>query len=309
MRRPLAALVLAALLAGPALATAQVSTGSSGWGALPAGATFASVEGGSLADLTLAASLARITRQTWGREANLSGACFDFYTGGPQVVLMESGKLEFHVGEPDPDFGQTQPVLGLPLLDRAGEEGPPVVVAPDTWLDLGAGDLVAMPNGMDCGKYARDRDSTFLQVDGFPEGPEPRSFPDLGLTVETLDLDLGVETARPAAPESVVVGRLTLDAAAELALGEGTAPLLCAVEAGSAELVAEAEGGVVRRAGTAELGPSEVLQAGAAVTLGPGDAAYLPPAPGGSLANAGGGALTLFSVAVVAPVAGEAGAG
>jgi hypothetical protein len=79
------------------------------------------------------------------------------------------------------------------------------------------------------------------------------------------------------------------------------------VEAGSAELVVEVEGGVIRRAGTDKYAPSEVLRAGTAVTLGPGDATYLPPHPGGSLANTGAEALRLFSVAVVTPDTGESG--
>jgi hypothetical protein len=165
---------------------------------------------------------------------------------------------------------------------------------PAAWLNLRAGDLVAMPNGTSCGKYARDMDSTFLQVDGFPPGPGLSSQPDVGLIVELLDLDLGVATARPPAPETVVAGRLTLGPGAELALGGKTAPILLAVEAGSAGLVVEVEGEVIRRAGTDKYAPSEVLRAGTAVTLGSGDAAYLPPHPGGSLANTGAEALKLF---------------
>jgi hypothetical protein len=307
MRRLFAAFTLAALMAGPLPAMAQESAELSGWGNLPAGATFAPIKDGSLVDVTLGASLVMITRQTWSGEANLGGVCFDIRTGGPQILLMESGDLQFHVSTPDPDFPETQPVLGLPLFDRSDADGPPVVVVPETWLDLREGDLVAMPNGTHCGKYARDRDSSFVQVEGFPSGPEPRGFPDLGLTVEALDLDLGVATARPAAPESVAVGRLSLDAGTELALGEETAPILFAVEVGSAELIVEVEGGIIRRAGTDKYAPSEVLRAGTAVTLGSGDAAYLPPHPGGSLANTGAEALRLFSVAVVTPDTGESG--
>lgn len=300
-QRMILAFVLVAVLGrGPAPAAAQeASAPDSGWGALPAEASFAPIADGTAADLTTAAALVRVTRYRWEPDSGLGGFCFDLYSGGPEILLVEEGTLRVVVGAPDPE-SLVQPAGALPLLSRAGDAAaPPVVVAPDTRLDLGPGDLLAMPNGSRCNLISVESSPVFLRVDGFPVGSAPQTIEGTGITAEQLDLDLGLATARGTAPGSMVVGRLTLAPGATVELGDETRPLLFAVEAGALELAAGTDGSVVRRAGTVGQQPSEVLAADARASLGPGDAAYVPPASGGAVANAGPDPLVLFSVAVV----------
>lgn len=295
------------LVLGSGLAVAHDGpSAESGWGTLPADAAFVQIADGTATDATAAAALVRVTHYRWEPGSGLGGYCFDFYSGGPWILLVEEGALRVLINAPD-GKSFVQPTDALPLLSRVDDGvAPPVVVVPNTTLNLGPGDLIALPNGSQCYLGSAGSALVFLRVDGFPVGAAPQTIARTGIVAEQLDLDLGVVTANETVPRTVVVGRVTLGAGRAMELGDATRPLLFAVQAGSMDLVVGTDGSVVRRAGTVGQTPSEVVSPDIPAALTTGDAAYVPPGSQGRVTNTGAGPLVLFSVAVV-PATGGAG--
>jgi hypothetical protein len=226
---------------------------------LSPGASWERIEDGTIADLTAASALVRVTRQTWGADGNTGGFCFDLQTGGPQLFYVESGDLNASIfPDHEEDGADGLPVLGLPLLLRVDErDAPPVVIAPDTRFELAPGDLLTVPNGSQCGRFAQSPEVVFLEVEGFPTGPESRDLPSIGIEADVLELPLGIATVRPSAPDVIAPGRLTLEPGASVALDESTRPVFFLVETGVLEVETSAEGGIVRRSGIGLTGSSE----------------------------------------------------
>ena len=299
--------LLAALFLGSAVAAQGNPTESGGWGTLSTGASWERIEDGTIADVTAASALVRVTRQTWGPEAGTGAFCFDLRTGGPQLFYVESGDVSASIFPyREEDGAEGLPVLGLPLLLRAEErDAPPVVVAPDSRVELAPGDLLTVPNGSQCGRFAREPGVVFLQVDGFPTGSESQDLPSAGIEADVLDLPLGIATARPSAPDVIAAGRLILEPSASVALDETTRPIFFQVETGTLEVETSAEGGIVRRSGIGLNDPSQPLKGGELTAFASGDASYLPPGPEGSVTNVGDETTVVLSVAVVPEAAEE----
>lgn len=304
---PPTTVLLAALFLGSSTAAQGNPIQSGGWGTLSTDASWERIEDGTIADLTAASALVRVTRQTWGPEGNTGGFCFDLRTGGPQLFYVESGDLSASIFPYRKEDGaEGLPVLGLPLLIRVDErDAPPVVVAPDTRFELAPGDLLTVPNGSQCGRFAQAPEVVFLQVAGFPTGPESQDLPSVGIEADVLDLPVGIATARPSAPDVMDTGRLTLEPGASVALDETTRPVFFLVETGTLEVETSAEGGIIRRSGIGPNNPSQPLEGGQLAAFASGDAGYLPPGPEGSVTNVGDETAVVLSVAVVPEAAEE----
>lgn len=78
--------------------------------ALPETVTFERIADPTAEDRARISMLALVTRSTWGSEANLSGTCFDFFTGSPVFTIVEDGVLRVSVFEPQ------EPATTLDLL-------------------------------------------------------------------------------------------------------------------------------------------------------------------------------------------------
>lgn len=277
----------------------------SGWGALPPGITFAAIANPTSADLAEVASLLRVSRMTWGPEADLFGVCFDLHSGGPVILYVESGTLRIVINESSGQ-SETMPEMGLPLLARGSSSlaaTVPVIVLPNTRLELTSNDLLAMPNGTSCGMYGSAPEVVFLRIDGFPAGPGLQSHADLGMLVTPLDVSLGMPTAQEEAPSTIVAGELRLDPGMTLTLGDQAWPIFFRVRQGAGSLSIASEGGIVRPVEAGSMAPSEVLMPDEIVDINIGAGAYLPLGAPGTLTNVGDNALILLSAAVVPPAA------
>jgi len=292
----LAVLVVSGTLPG----MAQQPGENGGWGTLSDGATWQRIEDGTTADLAAVSALVRVSRKTYRFNpasdsfAASGGFCFDIHTGGPAIFLVERGGLPWSFYDQQSTV-DALPDTGLALLVRAADQGePPVVVAPDTALRLAPGDMVVGHHGTSCSVRGNAPEVTFLDVQGLPSGPGATSLLRYGIEVEALDPDIDLPTARPLAPASVVVGRLTVPPGGSVALDASTMPVLFTVEQGAFSVTTSVDGGIVLSGGV----PS-ALRPEDPVTFTAGDSGYIPPGPVGAVTNAGEEPAVALSVAVI----------
>ena len=298
--RRLATMVLAAiLLPGAAQAATQPENQGGGWGTLSPGTTWQRIENGTTTDLAEVSELVSVSRQTYGQNpasdgfAASGGFCFDIHTGGPHIYLVERGQLRWGFYDQQGTVS-TLPMTGLALLSTAEDRGnPPVVVAPDTVLQLEPGDLVVGHHGTSCGVSGADPGVTFLEVQGFSTRSASAGHSEYGIEVQALDPDIGLATARPSAPPVIAVGRLTLPPGESVTLDASTMPVLFTMEQGAISVSTSADGGIRLANGT----PSP-LQPEAATTFTPGDSGYIPPGPTGTVTNAGDTPAVALSVSI-----------
>lgn len=299
MKRRVGILVLACSLPILVVATPAIGAPPNPLGSLPSGVSFKQITKAQHQDIIALTGMVSVARFTWGPDANAYGACSDPTTGGPDIVLVEQGHLIVSL------FPASDQTGDFPRYVKIGADGspqPPVAVLPETRLDLQVGDLIAFPNGSACGldgNYGTKEKVTFLEVVGFPAGPTAQSVPSLGEIAEPLDLDVGIASARPPSPPSVLIGYLTVGPKAKLPLASLSVPLIFSVASGSGSFSTDMQGAVVRRAGTPSFDPSEPLQPGVVATINVGDGSYVLPGTTGAIENTGDHALKLYVIAVL----------
>lgn len=300
MNSRLLTIVLAvALLPGAVGVGIQQEDQSGGWGTLSVGTTWQRIESGTTADLAGVSKLVSISRQTYGRNptsdgfAASGGFCFDIETGGPRIYLVEQGELRWSFYDQQGTVS-TLPMTGLALLRRAKDrEKPPVVVAPGTDLRLEPGDLVIGHHGTSCSVSGADPAVTFVEVQGLSTSPDRAGFPEYGIEVQALDPSIGIATARPAAPQAIAVGRLTLPPGESVSLDASTMPVLFLMEQGVISVTTSVDGGIVLADGR-----SSPLPVGTVTSFNPGDSGYIPPGPEGTVTNAGDTPAVALSVSI-----------
>ncbi len=157
--------------------------------ALPDSITFERVTAPTADDLARVAMLASVTRNTWGPDANLSGVCFDFATGGPEFVIVEDGLLRVSVFDPQAPVTDAPDPPAQPTAFLAGDDHAPAPAPPSTQRELRPGDAIEFPDGSKCGKYGDEQDTpvVFLEVTFLPgSASEPDTNEDLDMTGELL---------------------------------------------------------------------------------------------------------------------------
>lgn len=258
--------------------------------ALPDAVTFEEITNPSAEELTRAAQLASVTRNTWGPDANVGGICFDPSTGGPKIVIVEDGTLRVSVHQPDDQWIDTLEVSSLPTAFLAERDHAPVTIVPESRVELTRGGAITFPYGSTCGKSGdlEDNPVVFLEVTMLPGMVSPpTNHEDLGMTGKTLDVSFGAATINEPVPPVVVAGRLRTDAGGSLALEDLGMPLALFVEGGDATLNAVYESGLTRDASLPEYEPSSPLASGEDVVLSPGQLVYIPATATGIIAASG----------------------
>ena len=254
--------------------------------ALADAVTFERIAAPTADDLARMAMLASGTRYTWGPDANLSGICFDFATGGPRFVIVEDGLLRVSVFDPQAPVTATPDAPAQPTSFLAGDDHIPAPAPPDTQLELRRGDAIGFPDGSKCGKYgdAQDTPVVFTEVTFLP-GPTtaPEANEDLGMTGEVIDIGLGADPGTASAPPVVVAGRLRIEVGGALVLENVGMPLALFVEEGDATLNAIHDGALARDTSFAEYDSSMLVPSGTNLTLVPGNHVYVPATASGTL--------------------------
>jgi hypothetical protein len=265
----------------------------------PDGVTLAPVESDSveaLLDLAPLVSIVRVQRLQGGATGYSES---EERREGPRLLLVEEGTLTVISSETERG----------PVLLRRAADGPdslPLLVTPDTEVDLGSGDMLFMPD--DAGPiFAFDEGSlpTYLDVRIFPDSPPPTTTDESEVN-EPLDLDLGVATARPLAPEGIEVHRLEMLPSASWVQSPAPAPMLVLVTSGELEVAAGEQEVPVKRADAPYDAPVEAVVARSSGTLAAGDAAFVQVGTDAVLSNAGDGPLSGFVVSFGAGTAEQA---
>lgn len=248
---------------------------------LPPTATFEAVTSPSADDFARAAKLAYVTRHTWGSEGNLGGICFDSYSGGPEIVILEEGALRVVANPQNSAWVDTLEMTGLPTAYLASKDYEPAVIVSETWLEMVSGDAIVFPYGSGCGKYGA---AVFLTILLLPGSIVPSSnHPTLGMEAEALDINFGIESFNESVPPAIVVGRLHLEPGSSLALENLAMPLALALETGSATIHAKHDSGLLRNEAMAEYEPSIALASEEDVNLAAGQLVYIPATAQGSI--------------------------
>jgi hypothetical protein len=292
-----------AMLARGNPATARRQDGD--WtAALPETVTFEAIAAPTADDRARVAGLASVTRNTWGPDANLTGTCFDFATGGPDVVIVESGLLRVSVFDPQNPASTPPEAVAHPTVFLAERDHAPEAAPPDTQHELRPGEAVVFPDGANCGKYGQEGDVTFLEVTLLPGEPDdPWMDEDLGMTGEVVEIGLGPDAA--AALPAIIAGRLRIEAGGALPLDELGMPLALFLETGEVRMNATHDGALGRDVAFAETDPSVLLASGREVTLVAGNSAYIPATATGTVTAVG--AVSCLLVALDVAAAASAG--
>ena len=254
--------------------------------ALPDSITFERVTAPTADDLARVAMLASVTRNTWGPDANLSGVCFDFATGGPEFVIVEDGLLRVSVFDPQAPVTDAPDPPAQPTAFLAGDDHAPAPAPPSTQLELRPGDAMEFPDGSKCGKYGDEQDTpvVFLEVTFLPgSASEPDTNEDLDMTGELLQVGFGADANAKSALPILVAGRLRIETGGALVLEDVGMPLALYVEEGEAALNAVHEGALARDTSFAEFDASMAVPSGTGLTLVPGNHIYVPATASGTL--------------------------
>lgn len=282
----------------------SASTQGSPFGEMPDSVKFHQFSGSASADeITAFTSLIGVARETWGAKANLGGGCYEAVTGGPEILLVESGTLRISM------FPTSDQKGDLPRLIRKDPKGvvqAPVFVLPNSDVELSAGEVIAFPNGSSCGTYGPPSSGpsvTYLRIYGLTSyySSETLNHPDLDMFEQPLDLDLGISTSNPIAPTAIVLGTISIPKGSKLPLASLTTPVMFSVQSGAAKFSTSMVGAVVRRANGNNDGPSDSIPTNKATNMSAGDASYVLPNLKGDIASIGSAPLVLWIAAVVPP--------
>lgn len=220
------------------------------------------------------ALLAAASRNTWGPEGNLSTDCYDFVTGGPEIILVEEGVLRVLVHWPGFPGSDMPEAIAPPTLFRAEEGHAPAYVEPNTQVQLSRGDVMVSPDGYGCTKFSDKQNApvTFLEMRMLPGSPaDPWISEDTAMTGEVIDIGSDVDPASP-----IVVGRLRIEDGGALPLEELGMPLALFLEEGEVTVNAVHDGMLARDVGFAPGDRTVWLASGQDVSLVPGNHVYIP---------------------------------
>lgn len=305
-----AALSLAGMAAAyrmfPKLATAQDHSLAASIGNLPNGVAFHQFSGpATSSEIKIFSSLISVSRRTWGANGNLGGFCYEAVTGGPEIILVEDGAL--HVAM-FPTSDQAGDFPRLIRKDDSGQLQTPVSVLPNTQIELKPGELIAFPNGASCsllGPSTTGESVTFLNIYGLTSYADSQgvNYPDTQMIEQPLDLALGIATANPQTPPTIVLGRLSFAPKVGLPLSSLAVPAIFSVRIGSATFTTNMEGAVIRRSGSDASSASEPLPANKEASMATGDSSYVLPGTTGSLANQGAKDMELWVALIIPPSA------
>lgn len=257
---------------------------------LPSGVAFEEIVAPTPTDLTRAAQLAYITRNTWEPGSASGGFCYDLETGGPQIVVVEDGTISASIYGSNQQTIDMLQISGMPTAFLAAKNHSPAAMTPESRVDLEPGDAIVVPYGWECGRSVFESasgPSQFLEIQIFPSGyQQPTNYPDMGYIGQRLDISFGMVTVNEPVPTFIVAGRLRVGAGALLTLEDIGMPLALHVEAGDATLNAVHDSGLLRGSSTDGTGSSLPLPSGENVPLVPDQQVYVPATATGTLTSA-----------------------
>lgn len=278
-RRSIVCTTLLTAVASTQQTTAQnveATPPSSSWDALPSEVSIEPVTQGTADELLLISELITVARitATPGEPGVMS--FFNDSPGmiGPRIIYVEQGALT--LGPLDVSPGS----LAGPALFVRQEEPSPAVILPGSPVEATPGEMVFFPadTSFEASNFEGTETAILLEIDVFPRFPVNSGVVVTGMTAQPLAVDIGIATADPAAPPVIGVSRLSLPPQTSVPSDPVPLPRIFYIEQGSVTVTVHEGELQLKRSDVDD--PGEIVDPGAELVLGVGDAFMIPP--GGS---------------------------